>query len=84
MRRSDLVYEELPEENELMLVDEGAGRVTVLNSTAGGVWLLCDGERSIDELSGFLRELFPDVPEDQARGQVEQTLEFLADEGLLE
>jgi hypothetical protein len=83
-RRQDLAYEELPEENELMLVDEQAGRVQVLNATAGGLWLLCDGRRDLDDLTGIISGMFPQLSEDEVRGHVEEGIRFLADEGLVE
>ena len=45
------------EENELMIIDETNGQVRILNGAAGGVWLLCDGKRSSDEMAGQLRDL---------------------------
>lgn len=83
-RRSGLTYEELVAENELMLVDEDAGKVQVLNATAGGLWLLCDGERSVDDLTDLLCKLFPGLPRDEVLGRVEDTVRFLRNEGLLE
>lgn len=83
-RRQDLAYEELPTENELMLVDEQAGRVQVLNATAGGLWLLCDGRRDVDELTGILCGMFPQLSRDDVRGHVEAGIRFLEDEGLVE
>ena len=83
-RRQDLAYEELPEENELMLVDEAAGRVQVLNATAGGLWLLCDGRRDLDDLTAVLRGMFPQLTREEARGRVEEGIRFLEDEGLVE
>ena len=83
-RRQDLAYEELPEENELMLVDEQAGRVQVLNATAGGLWLLCDGRRSLDDLTGIIAGMFPQLSKDEVRGHVEEGIRFLEDEGLVE
>jgi len=83
-QRADLTYEELPEDNELMLVDERAGRVSVLNATAGGVWLLCDGRRDLEELTRFLCAVFPESPRDEVRGRVEETIRFLTAEGLVE
>ncbi|MBW2277709.1 MAG: PqqD family protein [Deltaproteobacteria bacterium] len=83
-RRADLAYEELPEENELMLVDERAGQVQVLNATAGGLWLLCDGRRDLDDLTGILCGMFPKLSRDEVRGQVEEGIRFLEGKGLVE
>lgn len=42
-RRASLTYEEIEETGELIVTDGAADRATVLNPTAGFVWLLCDG-----------------------------------------
>jgi hypothetical protein len=83
-RRRDLAYEELPGENELMLVDEQAGRVQVLNATAGGLWLMCDGRRDLDELTHLLCGMFPQMSREEVRDKVEAGIRFLRDEGLVE
>jgi hypothetical protein len=83
-RRPDLTYEELPEENELMIVDEQAGRVRVLNASAGGLWLLCDGRRDLDDLTGVLSGMFPRLSREEVRGRVEEGIRFLEGEGLVE
>jgi hypothetical protein len=83
-RRANLTYEELSQENELMLVDERSGKVTVLNSTAAGVWLLCDGRRDLDDLTGLVCRAIPDATPAEVRGRVEQAVQFLGEQGLLE
>lgn len=83
-RRRDLAFEELAEQNELMLVDEQAGRVRVLNATAGGLWLLCDGRRDLDDLTSVLCDMFPKMSRDEVRSHVEEGIRFLEDEGLVE
>ena len=83
-RPQGIRFQELPEENELMLVDEEKGEAKVLNAEAGGVWLLCNGERSETEMVGFLRELFPAMSDAGIRKHIHQTLVFLREQGLLE
>jgi hypothetical protein len=83
-RRQDLAYEELAEHNELMLVDGEAGRVQVLNATAGGLWLLCDGTRDLDALTEMLCAMLPDAARGEVRDRVVETIRFLEDEGLFE
>lgn len=83
-RRHDLTFEELAEHNELMLVDGEAGRVRVLNATAGGLWLMCDGTRDLDALTEMLCGMLPDVPRGEVRSRVEEAIRFLGDEGLFE
>jgi pyrroloquinoline quinone biosynthesis protein D len=63
-----LRYDEVREEH-LLLVPEGAVR---LNPTAAEVLELCDGERSVEDIVGFLTERYngADVTDD-VRGLVE-------------
>jgi hypothetical protein len=77
-------FQELPEENELMLVDEEKGEARVLNADAGGVWLLCDGSRSEGDMAEFLKGVFPKMPDAEIRERLNETLTFLREQGLLE
>ena len=83
-RPAHLAYQELPEENELMVVDEAKGEARVLNADAGGVWLLCDGTRGASEMLAILREAFPEMEEETLEKKLVETIRFLKDEGLLE
>jgi len=79
-----LHYVELPDENELMVVDDASGALTVLNAEAASVWLLCDGTRDVQEIVGFLaRELPPDGDPAEREGKVLEALALLAREALL-
>jgi hypothetical protein len=77
-------FQELPEENELMLVDEEKGEARVLNADAGGVWLMCNGNRSEDDMVEFLRGVFPKMSDGEIRERLDNTLAFLREQGLLE
>ena len=83
-RPESIRFQELPEENELMLVDEEKGEARVLNAEAGGVWLLCNGERSEAEMAEFLSAIFPAMSRDEIRAHIRETLVFLREQGLLE
>ncbi len=83
-RRRGLLYEELPEENELMLVSEEDEQVKVLNSGAGAVWILCNGCRTAAEIAEEICRTIPRCREDEVLRQVVLTIEFLQAEGLLE
>jgi hypothetical protein len=83
-RPPGLIYEELPEENELMLVDEEKGKVRVLNAEAAGIWLLCNGKRSEAEIVSFLKEMFPSMKTEEIDRLVGETLLMLADQGFIE
>lgn len=82
-RAREMAYEELPEENELMLIDEENGEVRVLNSEAGGIWLLCNGERTVEDIAHFLAGMFPSMNYEQLSDKVDETLHMLADQGLI-
>jgi hypothetical protein len=77
-------FQELPEENELMLVDEEKGQARVLNADAGGVWLLCNGKRSEGDMAAVLKGVFPKMPDAEIRERLNETLAFLREQGLLE
>ena len=77
-------FQELPEENELMLVDEEKGEARVLNADAGGVWLLCNGNRSESEMAELLKGVFPQMSDGEIRDRLNETLAFLRQQDLLE
>ena len=69
-RRDRITYKELEEENELLLVDEKKSEAHVLNADAGGVWLLCNGKRSEEEMVRILKESMPEMEEIQIREMI--------------
>jgi hypothetical protein len=78
-RTDDLVTEEIQE--ELLVYDERADRVTRLNRPAALVWRGCDGNRSRAELLAYMRDELGDVADDDL---VSIALDRLAANGLLE
>lgn len=77
----DYRLEEL--DNELLLYHPAATKTVYLNETASLVWRLCDGHRTVAEISEILCASFPDsstdVPQD-----VEDTLTTFVDHGAVE
>lgn len=69
-------------EDELVVYHEERGRGFFFNSTAHLVWRLCDGERSVGEISTLLREAYPRAEE--LERDVEVALERFLREDLLQ
>ena len=67
--RPDWRLEQMDE--ELLLFQPAEGRVLYCNQTAGLVWRLCDGERTVGEIVALLAEAYPEagdaLPADVAR-----------------
>ena len=83
-RKEHITYKELPEENELLLVDERKNEAHVLNADAGGVWLLCNGKRSQSDMVRVLKESLPKRDEAKIASQLDEILTFLDGAELLE
>ena len=64
-------------DSHVLLFPEGALK---LNSTAAAVLELCDGERSLDQISALLSERYDGA---DVRGDVESLLEAIAVRGLV-
>ncbi|QQS41198.1 MAG: PqqD family protein [Acidobacteriota bacterium] len=78
-RQNDLVVQEV--DRELLVYDLNSHRAISLNETAAAVWSLCDGTRSVEDLTESLSERFREtVPVES----VLLALEDLAGVGLLE
>lgn len=69
-------------DGEVVLFRESTRMVHRLNSVAGSVWLLCDGETQVGSMASELGELFGVDSSDLTAG-VQQAIGQLADEGLL-
>jgi PqqD family protein of HPr-rel-A system len=70
-------------EGDVVVYHESTGRVHQLNSTAGAVWLLCDGETSVEAMAVELGEIYAMAPDDLVEG-IHQALNQIADTGLLD
>lgn len=79
--RADLAIVEL--DGEAVIYDERNGTLHHLNPTATLVLDLCDGSSSIAELAADLSEAFQ-VPLEDMRGQLEELVSRMRDQGLLE
>lgn len=78
-RQSNLVVQEL--QNEILIYDLDKNKALSLNGTASAVWRLCDGEKSVTEISRIMsRELNSPISEDL----VWLALDQLQKENLLE
>jgi len=69
-------------DGEIVLFHESARMVHRLNATAGSVWLLCDGQTSVDSMAVELGEVFDMRPDDLLEG-IYQALDQIAGAGLL-
>ena len=68
--------------DEYLFYDRENDQVHVLNSTAREIFLLCDGQRNEDDISGALAETY-DLEPATAVTDTRQTLERLYDLGVL-
>lgn len=65
-----------------MLLHLESGEYHELNPTGAAIWDLCDGERSVTEIAGALRDRVEDPPDDLIRA-VRDFLESLQERDLL-
>ena len=70
-------------QNQAVLFDERTGQVHELNPSASAVWLLLDGELSVDDVAAVLQELV-DVPFETLRADADSAVADFAASGLLE
>ena len=69
--------------NQAVLFDDRTGQVHELSPSASAVWLLVDGELSLDDVAAALHELV-NVPFETLRADAETAVEDFAARGLLE
>jgi hypothetical protein len=81
-RRRDAVVERLVEDS-LVLYDLHHQRAHVLNTTAAHIWRLCDGTRTVAQVTLDTRVAYPDTS-DAVVEDVEQMIRLFAAERLLE
>jgi len=70
-------------ENEMLVYDEQARQVHILNATARWIWLLCDGTHAPEEIAEEVARMYPGTPSETVRQDVEETLETLGAKRLL-
>jgi hypothetical protein len=68
---------------ELFLYDDATGAVHTLNSGAAMVWLLCDGQRDVVEISQEIA-IAGNLPPEQVLPQVREAVAQFQSLGLLE
>ena len=50
-RRKDTLTHEVTDSDEVVVYDSNGPQLLVLNDMAAGIWLMIDGERSIDDIT---------------------------------
>ena len=68
--------------DEYLIYDREADKVHVLNATAREIYLLCDGERSVDAIAAEMQTKYG-IEADLAERDTRQTLEDLDSLGVL-
>ena len=63
-------------DDELLLFHPTTTRIVYCNATAGLIWRLCDGERTVGEMVALLAEAYPEAAQTLA-ADVEKALEQL-------
>jgi pyrroloquinoline quinone biosynthesis protein D len=69
-------------DDNIAVYDDVGQLMILLNSSAGAVWNLCDGTRTVDEMITELAETYPDGAA-VIRDDVRETLRKLAEIGLV-
>lgn len=80
--RCDVQVHELDDGKETVIFDKHGARLLVLNAVGAGVWHLCDGSRTVDDI---VTEILAALPADRPRVQadVEAFLRELKSSGLI-
>lgn len=69
-------------DGEISLYNPATEQVTILNGTASDVWLLCDGEHTVEEITELLASSY-EMTEEDIKGDVTSTIDRLYESGLL-
>jgi pyrroloquinoline quinone biosynthesis protein D len=69
--------------DEVLIYVPGTDRTILLNETAALVWRLCDGRRTVGEISDLLAQAYPES-DFAIRQQVRDTLSDFVERGLIE
>jgi len=71
-------------DGKIILFNPGrTSKVSYLNESAEIIWELCDGKRTVAEITKLLQDAFPDEAVGM-REQVDATLKTFVDQGALE
>lgn len=68
-------------DGEISLYNPSNESVTILNDTASDVWLLCDGEHTVDEIKSLLAASYG-TTRDAVSDDVEKTIDEFRSAGL--
>jgi hypothetical protein len=70
-------------DDELLLFHPGETKILYCNQTASLIWHLCDGQHTVEEITGLLGDAFPEAA-DTITDDVETTLEEFLQHGAIE
>lgn len=70
-------------DGEISLYNPANESVTILNGTASDVWVLCDGEHTLEEIKRLLAASYGTTPE-AVSDDVDRTIEDFRTAGLLQ
>ena len=68
--RKETLTHEVTDTDEVVIYDRSTPQLLVLNDIAAGVWLMIDGRRSIDEITGEILNHVEAEPETVTRDVV--------------
>jgi hypothetical protein len=77
----DVIWRRIGDDT-VVIKDDGLA-THVLNKTAAIIWEMCDGKRSIDEITAHLCERF-DVSLEEAHADVNETIEALTKAAIIQ
>jgi len=80
-RQVDFRLEQI--DDELLLYHPGQTTILYCNSSASLIWQLCDGQRTVEEITVLLSESYPESAE-AITADVETTLHRFAAHGAIE
>lgn len=81
--RADILTHEVTDSDEIVIYDSDHRQLLVLNDFAAGVWLLIDGERSIEDLKNCIVECV-DADSEMVSRDVEAFVQQLADRKIVQ
>lgn len=79
-RSPDFDFQQI--EEDVLLFQSGSTTGLWLNPTAALVWLLCDGQREVSEITDLLREQYP-LEAQRVASDVHEAIDSLASRGAI-
>jgi hypothetical protein len=80
-RLSSVTFEELPDD-EIVLVNPDRSVSLILNPMGNAIWELCDGSRSIEEITAFVCETLSGANFDRVSEDIATLVKKLVDVGM--